>query len=72
MGGAVAGGVGAQPPEANGGVGAKPPAARGKEVWGPLGDFYDFPTKITHFLAYLGLNFCFKHALTIAKKDRSE
>jgi len=36
----------------------QPPEARGSGG-GSLSDFYDFSTKITHFQAYLSLNFCF-------------
>jgi len=58
------GDLGAEPPaaESEWGLRAKPPEVRGLGAPPPVfGNFYDFSTKIT-------LNFCFKHALTIAKK----
>jgi len=59
MGGAVAGAWrrSTQPPEARGSGGGAPSTRR----------FFQFFNKNN---AFLGLNFCFKHALTIAVKGR--
>jgi len=67
-----------QTPEANGCLGAKPPAAGGWEqslqspkargFGGGSPSAQRFFNKNNAFLGVIGLNFCFKNALTIAEK----